>query len=167
VAGVSPDRAATPPLHPFGLVLHHDGSWSHEGQPIRHERLRRRFDRAVRYLPGEGVYVVQVGRYRGQIEVEEAAFFVREVDLARALLRLSDGSQAPLEPETLRLSPRDGALLATVKRGLAPGGLPARFQPAAHAELLEAVEIGNGGPRLFAAGAWHALPGLREGAPPI
>ena len=27
-------RPGAPPLRPFGLVLHHDGRWSHEGQPI-------------------------------------------------------------------------------------------------------------------------------------
>jgi len=43
-----------PELRPFGLVLHHDGSWTHEGQPIEHRRLREAFDRGVRYLPGEG-----------------------------------------------------------------------------------------------------------------
>ena len=35
---------APPPLRPFGLVLHHDGSWSHEGVPIRNARLRTAFD---------------------------------------------------------------------------------------------------------------------------
>jgi len=149
-----------PPLRPFGLVLHHDGSWTHEGLPIRHPGLRRRFDRAVRYLPEEGVYVVQVGRYRGQIEVEEAAFFVRDLDLATGRVHLSDGSEAPLEPASLRLSPRDGALLCTVKRELVPGGLPARFRQAVHAELLAAVEEERGGLGLRAGGAWHALPPL-------
>ncbi len=159
---MSGTRAGPPPLEPFGLVLHHDGSWTHEGQPIRHAGLRQRFDRAVRYLPDEGVYVVQIGSYRGQIEVEEAAFFVRDVDLARARLRLSDGSEAPLEPRSVRPSPHDGALLCTVKRELDARGLPARFGLAPHAELLQAVEAGEGGPRLFAGGAWHALSGLRE-----
>ena len=40
-----------PPLRPFGLVLHHDGSWTHEGVPLLNRRLRAAFDRAVRYLP--------------------------------------------------------------------------------------------------------------------
>jgi hypothetical protein len=69
-----------PPLRPFGLVLHHDGRWSHEGVPIRNRRLRAAFDRSVRYLPDASVFVVQLGRFRGQIEVEEAAFFVRAFD---------------------------------------------------------------------------------------
>ncbi len=149
-----------PPLRPFGLVLHHDGRWSHEGQPIRHARLRAAFDRSVRYLADEGKYVVQLGRFRGEIEVEEAAFFVREVDLEAGQLRLSDGSREALDAATLRLSPRDAALLCTVKRALAPGGLPARFTGPAHAELLQAAVETAEGPALRVGGRLVPLPPL-------
>ena len=37
--------AGAPPLRPFGLLLHADGSWTHQGIPIRHARLRAAFDR--------------------------------------------------------------------------------------------------------------------------
>jgi hypothetical protein len=141
-------------------VLHHDGRWTHEGVPIRNQKVRRLFDRSVRYLPEEGRYVVQVGRYRGQIEVEEAAFFVREFDAEAGRVRLSDGDSEPLVPASLRLSTRDGALLCTVKRGLAPQGVPARFSHSAHAALLLATEESEEGPRLRMAGATHPLPGL-------
>jgi hypothetical protein len=147
-----------PPLRPFGLVLHRDGRWSHEGVPLLNRRLRAAFDRSVRYLPEEGVYVVQLGRFRGQVEVEEAAFFVRDFDAEHGLLRLSDGSSEPLDPASLRLSPGDGALLCTVKRELAAGGLPARFRHASQAELLHAIEDTARGPRLRMAGRLHAIP---------
>jgi len=147
-------------------VLHHDGRWSHEGRPITHERLRRAFDGAVRFLPAEAKFVVQLGRFRGQIEVEEAAFFVREIDVAAGTLRLSDGSREALEPASLRLSPRDGALLCRVKRALAPEGLLARFGQGAQAELLQAVEEGPDGPVLRLGGRTSALPDLAgEDAP--
>lgn len=97
-------RRGPPPLRPFGLVLHRDGSWTHEGRPITNPRLRRLFDRSVRYLPDEDKFVVQVGRFRGQIEVEEAAFFVRATDLERGTVQLSDGSEEPLDPATLSVS---------------------------------------------------------------
>jgi hypothetical protein len=150
-----------PPLRPFGLRLHHDGRWSHEGQPIRHARLRAAFDRSVRFLPEEGAagkYVVQLGRFRGEIEVEEAAFFVREVDLASGTLRLSDGTREALDPASLRVSPRDGALLCTVKRDLAPGGLPARFLSGPQSELLQAVEEAGQGHSLRLGGVLRPLP---------
>jgi hypothetical protein len=137
-----------PALRPFGLVLHRDGSWSHEGQPFTHARLRAVFDRSVRFLPDPGVYVVQIGRFRGQIQVEEAAFFVRSVDLGTGRIALSDGSAEILEVASLRASELDGGWLCTVKRDLVPEGLPARFTRAAQAELLGAVEEGPQGPGL-------------------
>lgn len=137
-------KPGPPPLRPFGLVLHHDGRWSHEGQPILNRKLREHFDRSVEYLPDEGKYVVRLKHFRGEIEVEEAAFFVRELDAARGEARLSDGTSSAIDLASLCASPIDGALLARVKHDLEPGGLPARFTHAAQAELLAAVELGEG-----------------------
>jgi hypothetical protein len=149
-----------PPLAPFGLRLHHDGRWSHEGQPIRHQRLREHFDRSVRYLPDERKFVVTLRQFRGEIEVEEAAFFVRAFDAVSGRITLSDRSEEILDPASLALSPRDGALLCRVKRGLAPEGLLARFTHGAHAELLQAVEEGAGGLVLRIGEGRHPLPPL-------
>jgi hypothetical protein len=161
MAGPARERGrGPPPLAPFGLVLHHDGSWSHEGVPLRNRRLRAAFDRGVRYLPDVRKYVVQVGRFRGEIEPEEAAFFVRGFDAASGRIRLSDGSEEPLEVASLRPSPRDGALLCRVKRDLAPEGLPARFGHAAQAELLLAVDAEADPPCLRIGGERRALPPL-------
>lgn len=152
-------RPGPPPLRPFGLVLHRDGRFTHEGLPIRNARLRGLFERSVRFLPAEGKYVVQVAQFRGQVEVEEAGFFVRTVDLARGTLALSDRSEEPLDPATLRPSARDpDALLCTVKRALVGGGLPARFDRGAQAELLLAIEETSDGLALRMAGALHLLP---------
>lgn len=156
----APAPPGPPPLRPFGLVLHHDGRWTHEGSPIANARLRAAFDRGVRFLPAEGVFVVQLGRYRGQIEIEEAGFFVRSFDPASGLIALSDRSEEALDPASLHVSPRDGALLCLVKRDLLTAGLLARFGHAAQAQLLDAVDEGEAGPRLRMAGRSFALPGL-------
>jgi hypothetical protein len=156
-------RPGPPPLRSFGLVLHRDGTFTHEGVPIRNRRLRERFERSVRFLPEERKYVVQIGRFRGQVDVEEAGFFVRSVDLARGTVALSDGSEESLDPASLRPSPRDGSLLCTVKRDLLTGGLPARFGHAAQAELLLAVEDTPRGPVLALAGRLHSLPAAVAG----
>jgi len=142
-SGSGPHSAAPPPLVPFGLVLHHDGRWSHEGQPFLNRKLRALFDRSVRYLPDEGKYVVQVQRYRGEIEVQEAGFFVRVLEPATGVLSLSDGSQEELDVAGLTVSGIDGALLCRVKRDLVAGGLLARFGHAAQAEFMSAVEPGD------------------------
>ena len=148
-----------PPLRPFGLVLHRDGSWTHEGVPILNRRLRAAFDRSVRFLPDEGgVYVVQLGRFRGQIEVEEAAFFARSVDAESGTVHLSDGSAECLDPATLHPSPHDGAWLCRVKRDLAPAGLLARFTHAAQAEILASVDEAEDGRGHVIRLAGHAHP---------
>jgi hypothetical protein len=152
-------QGGPPPLRPFGLVLHHDGRWTHEGAPVLNRRLREAFDRSVRFLPEAGLFVVQLGRFRAQIEVEEAAFFVRDFDAATASIRLSDGTREALDATKLQLSPRDGAGLCTVKRALAPAGLLARFTHAAWSELAGAIEGPDECPRLRLGERSVALPG--------
>jgi hypothetical protein len=154
----SPPVSGPPPLRPFGLVLHHDGAWTHEGEPIRHRKMREHFDRHVRYLPDEGKYVVFLRHFRGQIEVEEAAFFVLAFDAASGEVALSDGSAEVLDPATLRPSPIDGAWLCSVKRDLDPEGLAARFEREAWSSLLETVEERDGQLGAVFAGGFHPLP---------
>jgi hypothetical protein len=157
----SEDRqSGPPPLSPFGLVLHHDGSWTHEGHPIEHARLRAHFDRSVAYLPAERKYVVTLRHFRGEIIVEEAAFFVRTFEPETARIALSDRSEEVLDPATLTVSPIDGALLCRVKRALESEGLPARFTNAAQADLLQAVDAAPTGMRLRVGGVWQWLPDL-------
>jgi hypothetical protein len=145
-----------PPLAPFGLVLKHDGSWSHEGMPFLNRKLRERFDRAVRYLPDEAAYVVQIAHFRGEIEVEEAGFFVRLFDPQSGTMHLSDRTVEALDVGTLAVSDLDGAFLCKVKHDLVPGGLSARFHHAAHAELLNAID--DEGTSLRIQGAAFRLP---------
>ncbi len=129
-----------PPLAPFGLVLCHDGRFLHEGEPIRNRRLREHFERNVEYLADEKKYIVRLQHFRGEVVVEEAGFFVREVDFDAGHVLLSDGSREALDLSTLEASPIDEALLCRVKRDLAREGLLARFTHAAQSELLAAVE---------------------------
>lgn len=150
-----------PPLRPFGLVLHHDGRWSHEGQPILNRKLREHFDRSVEYVPDEEKYIVRLKHFRGEIVVEEAGFFVREVDRNAGEVALSDGTRSPVDLATLHTSPIDEALLCRVKTDIEHDGLLARFTHAAQAELLDAVEIGvEGEPGIVWKGRFTPLPGL-------
>ncbi len=138
--------------------MHHDGRWTHEGHPILNRKLREAFDRGVAYAPDEDVFVVTLGHYRGQIEVEEAAFFVRSIDLERGTVTLSDGSEEALDPGTLGLSERDGALLASVARPGTDRRVLARFDAGAHAELLLAVEPTGEGFEIALGGRRYSLP---------
>ena len=136
-----PPPSGPPPLRPFGLVLHHDGRFSHEGAPIANRRLREHFDRSVEYLPGEGKFIVRLRHFRGQVEVEEAGFFVYSLDLVTGEIGLSDGTRERLEVSTLSLSPIDGAILCRIKREQVAEGLLARFSHATQAEFLQAIEV--------------------------
>ena len=148
-------------MGPFGLVLHHDGHWSHEGIRFLNPKLRAAFDKGVRFLPDEDRFVVQLGQFRGQIEVEEAAFFVREFEPGSGRIRLSDQSWENLDPASLQPSRLDGALLCRVKRDLAGSGVLARFDHSAQADLLLAVEEAADGSFQLRVGAnLQALPGL-------
>ena len=151
-------RDVPPPLEPFGLVLHHDGTWSHDRQPVTNRRLRERFDRAVRFLPEEGKYVVQISRFRGEIEIEEAGFFVRSFDEKTGVISLSDGSRELLDVASLRISQIDGALLCKVKREVVPDGLTARFRHSSHADLMNAIDADGGA--LQVGDKRHSLPDL-------
>jgi hypothetical protein len=104
---------------------------------VRNVRLQRAFRRGVRFLEAEGVWVVQIGRFRGAIEVEDTALFVDLYDAESGLVWLSDGTREPLRAETLRAGP-DGAFGCEVR------GLRARFTHAAQAELLAHVEEAGG-----------------------
>lgn len=134
-------KPGPPPLRPFGLRLHHDGRFSHEGEPIGNRRLREHFERSVEYSLEEEKFIVRLKHFRGEVEVQEAGFFVRAVDLEKGDLHLSDASTEALDLSTLAESPIDGALLCRVKRDLVGGGLLARFMHGPQAELLQAVEI--------------------------
>jgi hypothetical protein len=153
--------AGPPPLRSLDLVLHRDGRFTHEGAPIRNRKLRAAFERGVRYLPEEGKYVVTLGPFRGQLDVEECGFFVRSIDLGAGVVVLSDGALDPFDAASLRASALDpDVLLCTVKRALAPHGLPARFERSAQAELLAAVEEDDEGWFVRVAGRRVALPPL-------
>jgi len=150
--------SSMPPLRPFGLRLHHDASWTHEGEPVRHRKLRERLDRSVRYLPEQRQHVVQIGQFQGHIEIEEAGFFVRAFDADSGELQLSDHSVEKLDASSLSLSAIDGALLCRIKRDLVPEGLVARFMHSAQADLMNAVD--DSGEALRIAGELCRLPEL-------
>lgn len=147
-----------PPLKPFGLVLCHDGVFLHEREPIRNRRLREHLDRSVAYLPDEDKYIVRLGHFRGQIEVEEAGFFVRAFDADTGMLNLSDGSEEQLDVASLTESSMDGALLCRIKRSLRPEGLLARFSHSAQADLLHAAEADGDTFSLRIGAERHPLP---------
>ena len=130
----------------------------HEGVVVSHRRLHRALLRGVRFAEEEGVFVVQLGRFRGQIEVEDIPFWVVAYDPGHGSIDLSDGSSEPIGPETLCVDP-DEVFRVRVKGGR----FPARFTHAGQAHLLEHLEHRDGGWVLRVGRRWLPVPGL---APP-
>lgn len=140
-------------------MLHRDGRFRHEGHEIRNAKLRALFERSVAFVPDERKFVVRAGRFRGELEVEEAGFFVRGVDLEAGTIALSDGSQEPLVGETLCWSHFDpDVMMCRVKHVLVADGLLARFGHAAQAELFLAAEADGGGVAVELRGVRVRLP---------
>ena len=102
---------------------------------VTHPRLLAAFRRGVRFAEAERTFVVQVGPFRGWLDVEDTAFFVDAYEEATGDLALSDESREPLDPTTLA-SDVDGVLRCTVK-----SRFPARFTRAAQADLMNALEL--------------------------
>jgi hypothetical protein len=98
--------------------------------------------------------VVQVGRYRGQIDVEDTPFWVVAYDEKAGTVQLTDGTWEPIMPESLSVDP-DGVLRCRVK-----GRFPARFTHAGQALLLEHLEEAGEGWVLRAGARALPVPGL-------
>jgi len=115
-------------------VLRRDGSFWHEGVRVTHPKLLAAFRAGVRWAEHEGTFVVQLGRFRGWLEVEDTAFFVDGYDADTGEIDLSDRTREPLDAASLRVDPDEG-LRCTVK-----GRFDARFTRAAQEQLGEALE---------------------------
>ena len=100
-----------------GISLDAEGRFLHRGEPITHARTLEVLRQSFRREP-DGRYSVSIGRERAYVAIEAAPYAVQAVLPAQGgaapRLRLSDGSEEPLDPATLRLD-RDGVLQCTVK----------------------------------------------------
>lgn len=149
-----------------------EGRWSQDGVPLEHENLVRAFDRWVdRAEDGRLCLKNELGW--AYVAIEGAPLFVRslQLDVAGALLRLSDDREERLDPRTLRVGP-DGALYCDARGGL----LAARFDRHAQAQLAEVLDedergifVSLGGARVRPPSVDDPLvaqPGIGVGTPP-
>ena len=122
---------------------------------VSHPRLHRALLRGVRFAEDEGVFVVQIGRFRGQIEIEDVPFWVVAYGPESGELDLTDGSAELIRPETLSLDP-DGVMRVRVKQGR----FPARYTRTGQAHLLEHLELREGAWVLRVGKGWVPVPGF-------
>jgi uncharacterized protein len=118
------------------IRLDREGRWFHEGVEITHELTLDLFNKSICKDP-KGGYQLVIGLEYSPIVVEDTPFFVKSVDIEddRALLKISDGTEEDLVPQTLRVGD-DNVLYCDVKKCQ----MPARFFRPAYYQLMKNLE---------------------------
>ncbi len=145
------------------IVLRADGVFLHDGDVVRHPKLAEAMHRWISRHPDDGRYILTNGYDWTYFTVEDAPYTVVAVkdEAGSPVLRLSDGSEEPLDPEGVLVGP-DDSLYARVKASSPHGPFEARFsryaqaaglapflsEPAANPGRVELVVGGRGFPIL-------------------
>ncbi len=119
------------------IVLDKQGRFFHDGEPITRASMAEAFSQWIRRHPDDGRFILSNDYDWTYLTIEDAPFFVRSlrIEPTGIILRLSDGSEEPLQKAGLR-SGEDDALYCLVK----DGQFEARFTPAAQTMLAPALE---------------------------
>lgn len=114
------------------IKLASDGKWFHDGVEITHERTIELFNRSIR-REGEK-YVLQVGNEICEVTVEDAPFFVKQVNRegSKLILFISNGTFEELEPSSLEMG-NNNILYARI----GPYKDRAKFTRPAYYQLME------------------------------
>jgi hypothetical protein len=121
---------------------------------VTHPRLLRALRGGVCWAEAERTFVVQLGHFRGWLDVEDTAFWVDAYDAASGEIALSDRTSESLDAETLSAD-ADDCLRCTVKQRF-----PARFTRSAQAELLASIDVEDGQVAVRAGHELRAAPQL-------
>lgn len=104
------------------LRLDGEGRFFHDGALVEHPKLRDALHTWIARHPDDGRYILTNGYDWTYFIVDDVPYFVRSVRVedGDAILVLSDATEEPLEPATVRANER-GELYLKVKKD-APGG---------------------------------------------
>jgi hypothetical protein len=107
------------------IRLDGSGTFTHDGAVVEHPRLAMAMHTWIRRHPDDGRYILSNGYDWTYFTVEDAPFTVRNVraDGDHLVLALSDATEEAWNATDTRVG-TDGALYATVKRGLSGSGKP-------------------------------------------
>jgi hypothetical protein len=136
-----------------GLRLDRDGTWWHEGEPVRHERMAHAFHSWIDQLPtGRWVLRLDADRY-AYFDLDDTPYVARSArrEGDSFWLLLSNGQEERLDPATLRRRGND--LLCQAR----DGRFPCRLLAPAVAVLAPAIHEIDGRPQLEIAGRRYAL----------
>ncbi|MBX3198122.1 MAG: hypothetical protein KF894_08255 [Labilithrix sp.] len=123
------------------LRLDGEGRFLHDDVPVEHPKLAAALHTWIARHPDDGRFILTNGYDWTYFTVDDVPFFVRNVRVedgdaqaSDAILVLSDGSEEPLDPSTVRLGPR-GDLYLRVKRGAEGGPFDAKMTRFAQTQL--------------------------------
>ena len=138
-----PDPEWIERLRRSGIRIDREGEFQHEGQPVRHEGLRRALFRWLDRLPdGRAILRLDDKRY-AFVDVDDTPLVARAARVTPAgdavFLALSDGSEERLDAATLTVD--DAGVLRCQVRG---GRLEARLANSAAAVLGELIDDASG-----------------------
>lgn len=132
-------------IPPCMIFIDKQGRWFHKGvEMIRRDFIRLFYENLE--IDPSGRYIISLGKDRCYLDVEDTPFVVRRTSEGNAgteggrfILSLSDDTEEPLDPETLRVGDGD-VLYCRVKSGV----FPARFARPAYYQLAEHIEEEGG-----------------------
>ena len=156
------DPAFLERLRRSGIRIDREGEFIHEGQPVLHHGLRSALFRWLDRLD-DGRYVLRLDAQRfAYLDVDDTPLVVRaaRLDGDAVTLRLSDGSEEVLDPDTLTVD--DQGILRCWVRGRR---IEARLATSAATALAERITETATGPALASQGRLRPL-ARRAGASP-
>jgi hypothetical protein len=145
---LSPGGGRAPTERAFGLAIAKDGTWWHEGAPIRRIELARLFATVLR-READGSYWLVTPVERGRIAVEDVPFVAVELTAESSgrtqRLRLRSNldewvTVGPEHPLSVRPSAAAGEDAALVPYVEVRRGLGARLERAVYYQLVELAE---------------------------
>ena len=158
-ASAEPSAEVLERLRRSGIRIDREGDFIHEGEPVRHEGLRRALYRWLdRDDERPGRYLLRLDERRfAYLDVDDTPLVVRALRVAGAggeiWIELSDGAEERLDPATLTI---DGA--GVLRAWVHGGRLEARLATSAAAVLADAITEADGRLLLRLAGQSVFLP---------
>jgi len=141
-----------------GLRLDREGRFWHRGDLLEHARTVAALHRGM-HRAEDGRWAVRIGPEWGYVDVEDAARFIRRIDMVGEALRaqLADGEWVGIDPATLASGAEDALYART------PEGERARLTRAAQLSLSDHLREEEGGFSLEISGRRYAIG--RDGGP--
>lgn len=139
------DAEALERLRQSGFRIDREGAFQHEGQPVRHEGLRRALFGWLDRLP-DGRTILRLDAQRfAYVDVDDTPLVAQGARVAgdSVFLALSDGAEERLDPRTLSVDAA-GIMRCWVRAAR----IEARLSTSAAIVLAELIDERSGGPVL-------------------